>query len=119
MIQHLKSSWCYSEVQADVDLCLLHQIPRSYLTLQEAVIAEKQRRDGEGEVQYLTDTQLNCIVEQNPGSDIRDYEDLQTGTETYSANTFNVTVISFDLPPVGQEPKPGDIREKEALHPGT
>ncbi|KAM8762163.1 leucine-rich repeat serine/threonine-protein kinase 1 [Acanthopagrus schlegelii] len=53
-------------------------IPRSYLTLQEAVIAEKQRRDGEGEVQYLTDTQLDCIVEQNPESDIRDYEDLQT-----------------------------------------
>nr|XP_046247302.1 leucine-rich repeat serine/threonine-protein kinase 1 isoform X2 [Scatophagus argus] len=53
-------------------------IPRSYLTLQEAVIAEKQRRDAEREVQYLTEAQLDCIVEQNPGSDIRDYEDLQT-----------------------------------------
>ncbi|XP_034413550.1 leucine-rich repeat serine/threonine-protein kinase 1 isoform X2 [Cyclopterus lumpus] len=53
-------------------------IPRSYLTLQEAVIAEKQRRDAEGEVQYLTDDQLDRIIEQNPGSDIRDYEDLQT-----------------------------------------
>ncbi|XP_034536413.1 leucine-rich repeat serine/threonine-protein kinase 1 isoform X2 [Notolabrus celidotus] len=53
-------------------------IPRSYLTLQEAVIAEKKRREGEGEVQYLTDTQLDCIIEQNPGSDIRDYEDLKT-----------------------------------------
>ncbi|XP_049417413.1 leucine-rich repeat serine/threonine-protein kinase 1 isoform X1 [Epinephelus fuscoguttatus] len=53
-------------------------IPRSYLTLQEAVIAEKQRRDAEGEVQYLTDVQLDSVIEQNPGSDIRDYEDLQT-----------------------------------------
>lgn len=53
-------------------------IPRSYLTLQEAVIAEKQRRHAEGEVQYLTDVQLDNIIKQNPGSDIRDYEDLQT-----------------------------------------
>ncbi|XP_070704804.1 leucine-rich repeat serine/threonine-protein kinase 1 [Pempheris klunzingeri] len=53
-------------------------IPRSYLTLQEAVIAEKQKRDAEGEVQYLTDDQLERVIEQNPGSDIRDYEDLQT-----------------------------------------
>uniref|UniRef100_A0A3Q1I1B7 non-specific serine/threonine protein kinase n=1 Tax=Acanthochromis polyacanthus TaxID=80966 RepID=A0A3Q1I1B7_9TELE len=53
-------------------------IPRSYLTLQEAVIAEKQRRRAEGEVQYLTDVQLDNIIKQNPGSDIRDYEDLQT-----------------------------------------
>lgn len=60
----------------------LNQIPRSYLTLQEAVIAEKQSRDAEGEVQYLTEAQLDQIVEQNPGSDIRDYEDLQTGTGT-------------------------------------
>ncbi|KAM6981427.1 leucine-rich repeat serine/threonine-protein kinase 1 isoform 2-T2 [Aplochiton taeniatus] len=54
------------------------RIPRSYLTLQEAVIAEQQRRDMEDEVQYLTDTQLDSIIEQNPGSDIRDYEDSQT-----------------------------------------
>ncbi|XP_067454140.1 leucine-rich repeat serine/threonine-protein kinase 1 isoform X1 [Thunnus thynnus] len=53
-------------------------IPRSYLKLQEAVLAEKQRRDAEGEVKYLTDAQLDRIMEQNPGSDIRDYEDLQT-----------------------------------------
>ncbi|KAK2919616.1 leucine-rich repeat serine/threonine-protein kinase 1 isoform X1 [Channa argus] len=53
-------------------------IPKSYLTLQEAVITEKKRREAEGEVQYLTDTQLDCIIEQNPESDIRDYEDLQT-----------------------------------------
>ncbi|KAM9861302.1 leucine-rich repeat serine/threonine-protein kinase 1 [Aulostomus maculatus] len=53
-------------------------IPRSYVTLQEAVIAEKQSREEEGEVQYLTEAQLDCIIEQNPGSDIKDYEDLQT-----------------------------------------
>ncbi|XP_062246581.1 leucine-rich repeat serine/threonine-protein kinase 1 isoform X1 [Platichthys flesus] len=53
-------------------------IPRSYLTLQETVMAEKQRRDAEGDVQYLTDVQLDRIIEQSPGSDIRDYEDLQT-----------------------------------------
>ncbi|CAK6975851.1 leucine-rich repeat serine/threonine-protein kinase 1 [Scomber scombrus] len=53
-------------------------IPRSYLTLQEAVLAEKQRRDADGEVKYLTNAQLDHIFEQNPGSDIRDYEDLQT-----------------------------------------
>ncbi|KAM3625600.1 uncharacterized protein V6R79_014655 [Siganus canaliculatus] len=53
-------------------------IPRSYLKLQEVVTAEKERRDADSEVQYLTDAQLDRIVEQSPGSDIRDYEDLQT-----------------------------------------
>ncbi|KAM3876631.1 leucine-rich repeat serine/threonine-protein kinase 1 [Diretmus argenteus] len=53
-------------------------IPKSYLTLQEAVIAERQRRDAGDEVQYLTEAQLDRVIEQNPGSDIRDYEDLQT-----------------------------------------
>ena len=64
------------------------------MTLQEAVIAEKQRRDAEGDVQYLTDTQLNHIIEQNPRSDIRDYEDLKTGTVTYTGNIRNVLFIS-------------------------
>ncbi|KAF4083035.1 hypothetical protein AMELA_G00135350 [Ameiurus melas] len=53
-------------------------IPKSYLTLQEAVLAECQRRDAEDEVQYLTDLELEQIIEQSPGSDIKDYEDLQT-----------------------------------------
>ncbi|XP_058256583.1 leucine-rich repeat serine/threonine-protein kinase 1 isoform X2 [Hemibagrus wyckioides] len=53
-------------------------IPKSYLTLQEAVLAESQRRDAEDEVQYLTDLELEQIIEQSPGSDIKDYEDLQT-----------------------------------------
>ncbi|XP_037835926.1 leucine-rich repeat serine/threonine-protein kinase 1 [Kryptolebias marmoratus] len=53
-------------------------IPRSYFVLQEAVTAEKKRRSDEGQVQYLTEDQLDGIIEQNPGSDIRDYEDLQT-----------------------------------------
>lgn len=48
-------------------------------------MAEKRRRDAEGEVQYLTEAQLDSIVEQNPGSDIRDYEDLQTGTGPFLA----------------------------------
>lgn len=70
---------------------LFHQIPRSYLTLQEVVIAEKQRRHAKGEVQYLTDAQLDCIVEQNPESDIRDYEDLQTGNVTFSKHQMHET----------------------------
>lgn len=53
-------------------------IPKSYLTLQQAVLDERGRRDAEDEVQYLTDAQLDVVIEQNPGSDIRDYEDLQT-----------------------------------------
>ncbi|KAK5935940.1 hypothetical protein CgunFtcFv8_021250 [Champsocephalus gunnari] len=53
-------------------------IPRSYLTLQDAVLAEKQRRDAEGEVQYITEAQLEHILKQNPERDIRDYEDRQT-----------------------------------------
>lgn len=64
----------------------LPQIPRSYLMLQEAVLAEKQRRTAKEEVQYLTESQLQTIVEQDPGSDIKDYEDLQTGIVTSSAN---------------------------------
>lgn len=55
--------------------------------LQEAVIAEQQRRDAEDEVQYLTDTQLDQLIEQNPGSDIRDYEDLQTGRTPCSSTS--------------------------------
>lgn len=58
---------------------LVPQIPKSYLTLQEAVLAERQRRDAEDEVQYLTDLELETIIEQSPGSDIKDYEDLQIG----------------------------------------
>ncbi|MBN3288139.1 LRRK1 kinase, partial [Polyodon spathula] len=53
-------------------------IPKSYLLLQEAVLAERLRRDLEDEVQYLTDVQLEQIIEQNPDSDIKDYEDLQS-----------------------------------------
>ncbi|XP_063044904.1 leucine-rich repeat serine/threonine-protein kinase 1 isoform X2 [Engraulis encrasicolus] len=53
-------------------------IPKSYLTLQEAVLAERLRRDSEDEVQYLTDQQLEQVIDQNPTSDIKDYEDMQT-----------------------------------------
>lgn len=50
------------------------QVPRSYLSLQEAVLAEHQRRSLSDEVQYLTDRQLEQLVEQTPGNDINDYE---------------------------------------------
>ncbi|XP_012588205.1 PREDICTED: leucine-rich repeat serine/threonine-protein kinase 1 isoform X2 [Condylura cristata] len=53
-------------------------IPRSYLSLQEAVLAEQQRRSLEDDVQYLTDRQLEQLVEQTPDNDIKDYEDLQS-----------------------------------------
>ncbi|KAM8973798.1 leucine-rich repeat serine/threonine-protein kinase 1 isoform 2-T2 [Pelodytes ibericus] len=53
-------------------------IPRSYLNLQEAIVGEQQRRAQEDQVQYLTDEQIEQIVEQNPGNDIRDYEDMQS-----------------------------------------
>ncbi|XP_029431041.1 leucine-rich repeat serine/threonine-protein kinase 1 isoform X2 [Rhinatrema bivittatum] len=52
-------------------------VPRSYLKLQEAILAEQQRRDQEDEVQYLTDKQIEKILEHSPENDIRDYEDLQ------------------------------------------
>uniref|UniRef100_G1QJY7 Leucine-rich repeat serine/threonine-protein kinase 1 n=1 Tax=Nomascus leucogenys TaxID=61853 RepID=G1QJY7_NOMLE len=53
-------------------------IPRSYLSLQEAVLAEQQRRSVDDDVQYLTDRQLEQLVEQTPDNDIKDYEDLQS-----------------------------------------
>ncbi|XP_048225127.1 LOW QUALITY PROTEIN: leucine-rich repeat serine/threonine-protein kinase 1 [Perognathus longimembris pacificus] len=55
-------------------------IPRSYLNLQEAVLAEQQRRNLGDEVQYLTDRQLEQLVDQTPGNDLKDYEDLQSAT---------------------------------------
>ncbi|XP_054625561.1 leucine-rich repeat serine/threonine-protein kinase 1 isoform X3 [Dunckerocampus dactyliophorus] len=83
-------------------------IPRSYLTLQEAVIAEKQRRHAEGEVQFLTEAQLDRIIQQNPGSDIRDYEDLQsainflmeTGTLLHFPDTSHGLCTLYFLCPV-------------------
>lgn len=43
-------------------------------------MAEKCGREHEGDVQYLTDVQLDSIIKQNPENDIRDHEDLQAGT---------------------------------------
>uniref|UniRef100_A0A8C5NAM6 non-specific serine/threonine protein kinase n=1 Tax=Gouania willdenowi TaxID=441366 RepID=A0A8C5NAM6_GOUWI len=84
------------------------KIPKSYLILQDAVLAEKQRREVEGEVQYLTDAQLNGIVEQNPENDIRDYEDLQaaisflieTGTLLHFSDTSHGLCTLYFLSPV-------------------
>ncbi|XP_064422034.1 leucine-rich repeat serine/threonine-protein kinase 1 [Latimeria chalumnae] len=53
-------------------------IPKSYLSLKEAVLAEQQRRAAVDEVQYLTDKEIEEIVAKNPNNDIKDYEDLQT-----------------------------------------
>ncbi|XP_075414060.1 leucine-rich repeat serine/threonine-protein kinase 1 isoform X1 [Tenrec ecaudatus] len=52
-------------------------VPKSYLSLQEAVLAEQHWRSKSNTVQYLTDRQLEQLVEQTPGNDIKDYEDLQ------------------------------------------
>lgn len=42
-------------------------------------MAEQQRRSRSDDVQYLTDRQLEQLVEQMPDNDIKDYEDLQSG----------------------------------------
>lgn len=55
------------------------QVPRSYLSLQEAVLAEQQRRRREDAVQYLTDRQLEELLQQTPDNDIGEYDDLQSG----------------------------------------
>ncbi|XP_056135379.1 leucine-rich repeat serine/threonine-protein kinase 1 [Lampris incognitus] len=83
-------------------------IPRSYLSLQEAMRAEQERRKAEDEVQYLTDAQLDWIFEQNPKSDIRDYEDLQiaikflieTGTLLHFPDTSHGLCMLYFLCPV-------------------
>lgn len=43
------------------------------------MLAEQQRRSLGDDVQYLTDRQLEQLVEQMPDKDIKDYEDLQSG----------------------------------------
>ncbi|TRY84280.1 hypothetical protein DNTS_013412 [Danionella cerebrum] len=76
--KHLHEVSCKTLEGMDGLKRLLFQIPKSYLTLQEAVKAERMRRDEADEVQYLTENELERIIEQSPASDIRDYEDLQT-----------------------------------------
>lgn len=68
------------------------QIPRSYLSLQEAVLAEQHRRSQNDDVQYLTDRQIELIIEQTPGNDIKDYEDLQTGTSEQTSNFLEISM---------------------------
>lgn len=65
------------------------------MTLQKAVLAEKQRRAAQREDQYITESQLQTLVEQDPGSDIRGYEDLQTGTVTSSLLLAAGTIPPF------------------------
>nr|XP_014340568.1 PREDICTED: leucine-rich repeat serine/threonine-protein kinase 1 [Latimeria chalumnae] len=67
------------EAVANLQSWLLNiEIPKSYLSLKEAVLAEQQRRAAVDEVQYLTDKEIEEIVAKNPNNDIKDYEDLQT-----------------------------------------
>lgn len=68
------------------------QIPRSYLSLQEAVLAEQHRRSQNDDVQYLTDRQIELMIEQTPGNDIKDYEDLQTGRSEQTSNFLEINM---------------------------
>ncbi|XP_063170359.1 leucine-rich repeat serine/threonine-protein kinase 1 [Candoia aspera] len=53
-------------------------VPRSYLSLQVSVIIEQQRRSQNDSVQYLTDKEIQEIIEKTPANDIKDYEDMQS-----------------------------------------
>ncbi|XP_068131196.1 leucine-rich repeat serine/threonine-protein kinase 1 isoform X2 [Hyperolius riggenbachi] len=83
-------------------------IPRSYLNLQEAVLKEQQSRAQVDEVQYLTDEQIEQIIEQSPGNDIQDYEDMQaaigflieTGTLLHFPDTSHGLRNLYFLDPV-------------------
>ncbi|XP_053573569.1 leucine-rich repeat serine/threonine-protein kinase 1 [Bombina bombina] len=83
-------------------------IPRCYLNLQEAVLAEQKRRSQEDHVQYLTDERIAQIIEQNPGNDIQDYEDMQaaigflieTGTLLHFPDTSHGLRNLYFLDPV-------------------
>ncbi|GLD46104.1 leucine-rich repeat serine/threonine-protein kinase 1 [Lates japonicus] len=69
-------------------------IPRSYLTLEETVIAEKQRRDAKGEVQYLTDAQLDLIMNRT-----QDFL-IETGTLLHFSDTSHGLCTLYFLCPV-------------------
>ncbi|XP_061669400.1 leucine-rich repeat serine/threonine-protein kinase 1 isoform X2 [Syngnathoides biaculeatus] len=56
-------------------------IPRSYVRLQEAAAAERRRRHAEGEVQFLTQAELEKMAERHAGSDIADYDDLPSAVK--------------------------------------
>ncbi|XP_053128852.1 leucine-rich repeat serine/threonine-protein kinase 1 isoform X2 [Hemicordylus capensis] len=58
--------------------CNMKDVPRSYLSLQEAILAEQLSRSQNDNVQYLTDKEIEQIIEKTPGNDIKDYEDLQS-----------------------------------------
>ncbi|XP_026565039.1 leucine-rich repeat serine/threonine-protein kinase 1 isoform X1 [Pseudonaja textilis] len=53
-------------------------VPRSYLSLQVSVTIEQQRRSQNDSVQYLTDKEIQGIIEKTPANDIKDYEDMQS-----------------------------------------
>uniref|UniRef100_A0A8C6XCI5 non-specific serine/threonine protein kinase n=1 Tax=Naja naja TaxID=35670 RepID=A0A8C6XCI5_NAJNA len=53
-------------------------VPRSYLSLQVSITIEQQRRSQNDSVQYLTDKEIQGIIERTPANDIKDYEDMQS-----------------------------------------
>ncbi|XP_064192700.1 leucine-rich repeat serine/threonine-protein kinase 1 isoform X1 [Anguilla rostrata] len=83
-------------------------IPKSYLVLQDAVMAERERREADDEVQYLTDLQLEQVIHQDPGSDIKEYEDpqsaisflIETGTLLHFPDTSHGLCKLYFLDPV-------------------
>ncbi|KAH0620056.1 hypothetical protein JD844_014594 [Phrynosoma platyrhinos] len=74
----------------------------SYLSLQVSIIDEQQRRSQSDNVQYLTDKEIEEIVEKTPGNDIKDYEDLQaeTGTLLHFPDTSHGLRNLYFLDPV-------------------
>ncbi|ETE65936.1 Leucine-rich repeat serine/threonine-protein kinase 1, partial [Ophiophagus hannah] len=64
-------------------------VPRSYLSLQVSVTIEQQRRSQNDSVQYLTDKEIQGIIEKTPANDIKDYEDMQSEINALSAKELN------------------------------
>ncbi|XP_057705282.1 leucine-rich repeat serine/threonine-protein kinase 1 isoform X2 [Corythoichthys intestinalis] len=56
-------------------------IPRSYVRLREAVAAERRRRHADGEVQFLSQEQLERLAKQDPEGDIAEYDDLPSAVK--------------------------------------
>lgn len=80
------------------------QIPGSYLRLQEAAAAERRRRGAEGEVQFLTEAQLERLVElDDAGGDIARYDDLPAGKIAFGhAASYRARVATNVLRPPAQ-----------------
>ncbi|KAL7980155.1 hypothetical protein Chor_001423 [Crotalus horridus] len=83
-------------------------VPRSYLSLQVSITIEQQRRNQNDSVQYVTDKEIQGIIEKTPANDIKDYEDMQaainflieTGTLMHFPDTSHGLRNLFFLDPV-------------------